>query len=111
MPPRKTPTKKQKPPKLDPKDLEIMQLTSKVDGLSNLLGNAMAEIQKLDHKVNENWTKFFFHDHRRIDTSGPQYYSQEFEQSYLKEEERRKAMQQPPAPPVPPEKEPKSDKK
>lgn len=104
---------RKKPKNPEPVDTstQIMQLINKVDGLQNLLGNAMAQNQKLEQRINENWTKFVFHEHSRFDRSGPQYYNEEYEKSYFQEQERKKAAQTPPAPPTPPEKDPKSDKK
>jgi hypothetical protein len=113
--------KKRKKKKVLPKgpdadDVHTMafaMLNNKVDGLQNMLANAMAQIQKLEQRMNENWSKFFFHDHRRIDAAGPQFYNTDFERSYIQEQERQKAAQAPPPPSAAPPKkaEQKSDKK
>ena len=105
-------TKKKKPKPLPMESTDVMSLRNQVEGLQNLLANAMAQIQKLEQRLNENWSKFFFHDHRRIDAAGPQFYNADFERSYIQEQERQKAAQTPPPPPAPPKKaETKSDKK
>jgi hypothetical protein len=79
--------------------LHVATLLNRVDGLQELLGNAMAQIQQLKQQMNENWTKFVFHNHRRIDTSGPQFYDKEFEMAWIQEQERQKAAKAPPTPP------------
>lgn len=87
---RKKPKKQER---VEPVDMstQLMTLTNKIDGLQNLLGNAMVQLQQINNRVNENWTKFVFHDHRRFDSAGPQYYNPEYEKAWMKEQERQDA--------------------
>lgn len=90
------PKDRKKTKKAEPADssIELVTLNNKMDGLQNLLGNAMGQIQQQNNRINENWTKFVFHDHRRVDSSGPQYYNQEFEKAWMQEQERKKPAQE-----------------
>lgn len=91
MPPKAKKTKKAEPAD---SSIELVTLNNKVDGLQNLLGNAMAQIQTMNNKVNENWTKFVFHDHRRFDSAGPQFYNPDYEKAWMQEQERQKPAQE-----------------
>lgn len=110
--------KQPKKPKTAPKaalpSTQVMTLQNRVEGLQEMLGNAMAQIQQLKQQMNDNWTKFVFHDHRRFDSAGPQFYSKDYERAWIQEQERQKAAQAPPAAPeqAPPAEQPaKREKK
>jgi hypothetical protein len=105
----KTKTPKTAEPHAEPHQIDIMTLKNQIDGLQQMIGTAMTQLQGLEHRINDNYTKFVFHDHRRVDTAGPQFYNTEYETAWL--QERQRAAQEPPKPEPPTEKPSKRDKK
>jgi len=113
---------KTKPPKAVPKgkpdsSLGLMQLNNKIDGLMDLIANLSGRVQQQDTRINQNWTRFVFHDHRRVDLSGPQFFNQDYEQQFMLQQKaqaeaqaRARGEQKPPKPAVPPTDSPPSEK-
>lgn len=84
-------------------------LRNKLDGLTELIASLSGQIQQLKNQVNQNWTRFVFHDHRRVDLSGPQFFNQDYEQQFMRQQKaqadaqaRARGEQEPPKPAVPP---------
>jgi len=92
-------------------------LRNKLDGLTELIASLSGQIQQLKEQVNINWTRFVFHDHRRVDLSGPQFFNQDYEQQFMLQQKaqaeaqaRARGEQKPPKPAVPPTDSPPSEK-
>lgn len=88
--------------------LEVLQLKNKVDGLSQLIVSLSGQLQRVENQMNINWTRFVFHDHRRVDLSGPQFFNQDYEKQYMLQQKaqaeaqaKARGEQEPPKPEAP----------
>lgn len=86
-----------------------MQLNNKIDGLMDLIANLSGRVQQQNDRINNNWTQFVFHDHRRTDLSGPQFFNRDYEQMYIRQQKaqadaqaKARGEQEPPKPAAPP---------
>ena len=101
--------KPQSPTKGKPdSSLGLVQLNNKIDGLMDLIANLSGRVQNQDNRINQNWTRFVFHDHRRVDLSGPQFFNQDYEQQFIRQQKaqaeaqaKARGKQEPPTPPKP----------
>lgn len=88
--------------------LELLQLKNKVDGLSQLIVSLSGQLQQAQNQMNVNWTRFVFHDHRRVDLSGPQFFNQDYEKQFMLQQKaqaeaqaKARGEQEPPKPAAP----------
>lgn len=88
--------------------LGLMQLNNKIDGLMDLIANMSGRIQQQDNRINQNWSRFVFHDHRRMDLSGPQFFNQDYEREFVRQQKaqaeaqaKARGEQEPPKPAAP----------
>lgn len=109
--PKKTKPKKAIDRAIDQKvdsSLELIQLRNRVDGLTELIASLSGQTQQLKDQVNNNWTRFVFHDHRRVDLSGPQFFNEDYANEFARQQKaqadaqaRARGEQEPPKPAAP----------
>ena len=87
---------------------EVVQLKNRVEGLSQLIVSLSGQLQRMENQMNVNWTRFVFHDHRRMDLSGPQFFNQDYEREFIRQQQaqaeaqaKARGEQEPPKPAAP----------